>query len=73
MTIALKGEVEHRDNKGGGGVIGSGDVQWMTAGRQVACSLSFRSHLFNISLLPPALCYAICCLWSLPIVSRLLI
>jgi len=26
------GEVEHRDSAGNGGVIGPGDVQWMTAG-----------------------------------------
>jgi redox-sensitive bicupin YhaK (pirin superfamily) len=33
VTIAFQGEVEHRDNKGNTGVIGTGDVQWMTAGR----------------------------------------
>lgn len=32
VTIAYEGEVEHRDSYGNGGVIGSGDVQWMTAG-----------------------------------------
>ena len=32
VTIVYAGEVEHKDNKGGGGVIGPGDVQWMTAG-----------------------------------------
>lgn len=32
VTIVYSGEVEHRDNSGGGGVIGPGDVQWMTAG-----------------------------------------
>lgn len=31
VTIAYQGEVEHRDSSGGGGVIGPGDVQWMTA------------------------------------------
>lgn len=31
VTIAYKGKVEHRDSHGGGGVIGEGDVQWMTA------------------------------------------
>ena len=31
VTFAYAGEVEHRDSSGGGGVIGSGDVQWMTA------------------------------------------
>jgi redox-sensitive bicupin YhaK (pirin superfamily) len=32
VTIAYSGEVEHRDSAGGGGLIGPGDVQWMTAG-----------------------------------------
>jgi redox-sensitive bicupin YhaK (pirin superfamily) len=32
VTIVYEGEVEHRDSSGGGGVIGPGDVQWMTAG-----------------------------------------
>ena len=31
VTIVYKGEVEHRDSAGNGGVIGPGDVQWMTA------------------------------------------
>ena len=32
VTIVYAGEVEHRDSSGGGGKIGPGDVQWMTAG-----------------------------------------
>jgi redox-sensitive bicupin YhaK (pirin superfamily) len=32
VTIVYRGEVEHRDSHGGGGKIGPGDVQWMTAG-----------------------------------------
>src|SRR2546430_5540664 len=32
VTIAYQGELEHRDSSGGGGKIGAGDVQWMTAG-----------------------------------------
>ena len=32
VTIVYEGEVEHRDSTGSGGVIGPGDVQWMTAG-----------------------------------------
>jgi redox-sensitive bicupin YhaK (pirin superfamily) len=32
VTIVYEGEVEHRDSTGRGGVIGPGDVQWMTAG-----------------------------------------
>lgn len=31
VTIAYEGKVEHHDSAGGGGVIGQGDVQWMTA------------------------------------------
>ena len=32
VTIVYQGEVAHRDSTGEGGVIGPGDVQWMTAG-----------------------------------------
>ena len=31
VTIAYNGKVEHHDNKGNHGIIGPGDVQWMTA------------------------------------------
>ncbi|MFA5713945.1 MAG: pirin family protein [Bacteroidales bacterium] len=31
VTIAYKGSVQHHDSSGGGGIIGEGDVQWMTA------------------------------------------
>jgi hypothetical protein len=31
VTIVYSGEIEHRDSSGGGGIIGLGDVQWMTA------------------------------------------
>lgn len=31
VTIVYEGEVEHRDSTGAGGLIGPGDVQWMTA------------------------------------------
>jgi redox-sensitive bicupin YhaK (pirin superfamily) len=31
VTIAWEGSVAHHDSAGGGGVIGPGDVQWMTA------------------------------------------
>lgn len=31
VTIVYQGEVAHRDSTGEGGVIGAGDVQWMTA------------------------------------------
>lgn len=32
VTIVYKGGVAHRDSTGQGGIIGPGDVQWMTAG-----------------------------------------
>jgi len=32
VTIAFKGRVAHHDSSGNSGVIGEGDVQWMTAG-----------------------------------------
>lgn len=35
VTIAYDGAVEHHDNKGNHGIIGAGDVQWMTAGSGV--------------------------------------
>jgi len=32
VTIAYQGSIAHRDSTGNGGVIGPGEVQWMTAG-----------------------------------------
>lgn len=32
VTIAFKGKVEHHDSTGKSGIIGEGDIQWMTAG-----------------------------------------
>jgi redox-sensitive bicupin YhaK (pirin superfamily) len=32
VTVAFQGSVAHHDSTGSGGVIGPGDVQWMTAG-----------------------------------------
>ena len=32
VTYMLAGEAEHRDSAGNQGIIGPGDVQWMTAG-----------------------------------------
>ncbi|MFS4417491.1 pirin family protein [Maribacter sp. 2307ULW6-5] len=31
VTIAYKGRIAHHDSSGGGGIIGEGDVQWMSA------------------------------------------
>lgn len=46
VTIAYQGEIEHRDSSGGGGVIGPGDVQWMTAARGILHD-EFHSHEFT--------------------------
>lgn len=35
ITLAFQGEVEHGDSVGNRGVIGAGDVQWMTAARGI--------------------------------------
>nr|WP_068888430.1 pirin family protein [Pedobacter panaciterrae] len=35
VTIAYKGSVAHHDSTGSSGVINSGDVQWMTAGKGI--------------------------------------
>jgi quercetin 2,3-dioxygenase len=32
VTYVIDGEIAHHDTNGGGGVIGNGDTQWMTAG-----------------------------------------
>ncbi|MBO6212827.1 pirin family protein [Algoriella sp.] len=35
VTLAYKGKIAHKDSRGNHGVIGEGDVQWMTAGSGV--------------------------------------
>jgi quercetin 2,3-dioxygenase len=35
VTLAWEGAVAHQDNAGHAGIIGPGDVQWMTAGRGI--------------------------------------
>ena len=35
VTVVLDGALEHGDNRGNAGVLGPGDVQWMTAGRGI--------------------------------------
>ena len=35
VTIAFQGSIAHRDSGGNGGIIGPGEVQWMTAGSGV--------------------------------------
>ena len=46
VTIVYDGEVEHRDSTGAGGVIGPGDVQWMTAASGILHE-EFHSHDFT--------------------------
>lgn len=48
VTFAINGEVEHRDSGGGGGVIRTGGVQWMTAGSGVVHE-EFHSKEFSAS------------------------
>lgn len=38
ITYLLAGEIAHQDNQGHQGIIGPGDVQWMTAGRGIVHS-----------------------------------
>ncbi len=35
VTIAYQGKVAHHDSSGGGGIIGEGEIQWMTAGKGI--------------------------------------
>lgn len=46
VTIAYQGEVQHADSTGGGGIIGTGDVQWMTAGAGIMHE-EFHSEKFS--------------------------
>jgi quercetin 2,3-dioxygenase len=46
VTIVYQGEVSHRDSTGGGGTIGPGDVQWMTAAAGIVHE-EFHSEAFS--------------------------
>jgi len=46
VTIVYRGEVEHRDSTGNGGIIGPGDVQWMTAASGIMHK-EFHSRAFT--------------------------
>lgn len=48
VTIVYQGEVAHRDSTGQGGIIGPGDVQWMTAGAGILHE-EFHSSVFTQS------------------------
>ncbi|MEB3767249.1 pirin family protein [Acinetobacter sp. MD2] len=47
VTLAYKGEVAHKDSRGGGGTIQTGDVQWMTAGAGLLHE-EFHSEAFSV-------------------------
>ncbi len=46
VTLVYQGEVAHKDSTGQGGVIGPGDVQWMTAGSGILHE-EFHSESFS--------------------------
>jgi redox-sensitive bicupin YhaK (pirin superfamily) len=46
VTILYQGELEHRDSSGSQGIIGSGDVQWMTAASGIVHD-EFHSQRFT--------------------------
>jgi len=46
VTLVYQGELEHRDSSGAGGVISTGDVQWMTAAGGIVHE-EFHSHAFT--------------------------
>src|SRR6266436_5215945 len=46
VTVAYQAELAHRDSSGGGGKIGAGDVQWMTAGNGIVHE-EFHSQAFT--------------------------
>ena len=48
VTVVYAGEVAHRDSTGEGGIIGPGDVQWMTAGHGIIHE-EFHSPAFTAS------------------------
>ncbi|MEO0694596.1 MAG: pirin family protein [Pseudomonadota bacterium] len=59
ITYVLEGALAHKDSTGGGGVIGSGEIQYMAAGTGVRHSEFNASetdpvHLYQIWLLPDA-------------------
>lgn len=47
VTVAYQGEIEHHDSEGNRGVIGPGDVQWMTAASGIVHE-EWLSPAFNV-------------------------
>ena len=53
VTYMLSGEISHEDFKGHRGVIGPGDIQWMTAGKGIVHSeipMSFTEPAYGFQL-----------------------
>lgn len=53
VTYMLSGEISHEDFKGHKGVIGPGDIQWMTAGKGIVHSeipMSFTEPAYGFQL-----------------------
>ncbi len=46
VTVSYQGKIAHHDSAGNGGVIGEGDLQWMTAGGGVLHK-EYHEELFN--------------------------
>ncbi len=47
VTYLLDGEMAHHDSNGGGGVIGEGDTQWMTAGAGILHDEMPTEHVYE--------------------------
>lgn len=50
VTFVIDGELEHRDNHGGQGVLRAGDAQWMTAGRGIIHREEPRGRVHTLQL-----------------------
>ena len=50
VTFVIDGELEHRDNHGGQGVLRTGDAQWMTAGRGIIHREEPRGRVHTLQL-----------------------
>ncbi|MDG4798853.1 pirin family protein [Micromonospora sp. WMMD1082] len=58
VTLILDGALEHGDSLGNAGVLGPGDIQWMTAGRGIihreVAARSERAHIIQMWINLPA-------------------